>query len=115
MLLELGQKVGRSRVNMFGAKVINEKLERSHWVRRHDMVKSEINSLCSYAGLPAECEAYGVFSSLVPQQPLNRLERHRTRQVLRPAARLSSTSTGSSYWRGKLPGRRREDYWSRRS
>ena len=41
------------------------------------MVKTEINSLCSYVGLPADCKAYGVFSNLVLQQPLNRLERHR--------------------------------------
>jgi hypothetical protein len=97
----LGQKVGRSRVDMFGAKVINEKLEGSHWVRRHDMVKAEINSLCSYAGLPAECEAYGVFSSLVPQQPLNRLERHRTRQVLRPdfLLQVEDPTTGVSSYR----------------
>ena len=43
--------------------------------------EKEINSLCSHADLPAECKAYRVFSNLVP---LNRLERHRTRQVLRP-------------------------------
>ena len=80
----LGMKIGRARVDMHGAKVINEKLEGLHFLRRHDMVKAEINSLCSFASLPAECEAYGVFSSLVPQQPLNRLERYRTKQVLRP-------------------------------
>ena len=44
---------------MHGAKVINEKLEGLHWVRQHNMVKAEIKSLCPFAGLPAECEAYG--------------------------------------------------------
>ena len=80
----LGQSIGRTRVDMFGYKVINERLEGNHWVKRHDMVKAEVNALCAYTGLPAECEAYGVFSHLIPQQPLNRLERFRERQVLRP-------------------------------
>ena len=96
----LGMKIGRARVDMHGAKVINEKLEGSHFLRRHDMVKAEINSLCSFAGLPAECEAYGVFSNLVPQQPLNRLERYRTKQVLRPdfLFQVTDPTTGvSSY------------------
>ena len=80
----LGQKIGQARVDLFGAKVVNERLEGNHWTRRHDMVKAEINSLCAFAGLPAQCEAYNVFGHLVPQQPLNRLEGHRARQILRP-------------------------------
>ena len=80
----LGMKIGQARVDLFGHKIINERLEGSHWTRRHDLVKAEVNSLCAFAGLPAECEAYNVFGHLVPQQPLNRLEGHRARQVLRP-------------------------------
>ena len=80
----LGQPIGKSRVDKFGHRVINERLEGSHWTHRHDFIKAEVNSLCAYTGLPAVCEAYGVFSNLIPQQPLNRLERHRERQILRP-------------------------------
>ena len=80
----LGQTIGRSRVDQFGHKVVNERLEGSDWLRRHDIVKAEVSALSAYTGLPAECEAYGVFSHLIPQQPLNRIERFRERQVLRP-------------------------------
>ena len=92
----LGLTIGRSRVDLFGYKVINERMEGNHWVKRHDIVKAEVNALCAYTGLPAECEAYGVFSHLIPQQPLNRLERFRERQVLRPdfILQVPDTATG---------------------
>ena len=83
-------------MDLFGYKVINERMEGNHWVKRHDIVKAEVNALCAYTGLPAECEAYGVFSHLIPQQPLNRLERFRERQVLRPdfILQVPDTATG---------------------
>merc|ERR1719319_1723467 len=80
----LGMKIGQARVDMYGTRIINERLEGNHWTRRHDLVKSEINSLCAFSGLPAKCEAYNVFGHLVPQQPHNRLGGYRARQVLRP-------------------------------
>ena len=50
----LGLTIGRSRVDLFGYKVINERMEGNHWVKRHDIVKAEVNALCAYTGLPAE-------------------------------------------------------------
>ena len=99
----LGQSIGRTRVDMFGYKVINERLEGNHWVKRHDTVKAEINALCAYSGLPAECEAYGVFSHLIPQQPLNRLERFRERQVLRPDFILQHPVARCGQMLGEVP------------
>ena len=88
----VGMKVGKSRVDLFGEKIINENLPGGGWTRRHDKIKVEINSLCSYAGLPSVCEPYGVFSDLIPQQALSRIDKERRGQVLRPDIRLEISS-----------------------
>ena len=51
-------------------------------------VQQELAALCQYAGVTAEVEPYGLFSHLLPQQALHRLEQERRQQVLRPDLRL---------------------------
>ena len=80
----VGEVVGDSRVDMFGDKVVGQNLTGGGWTRRHDSVKSELNSCCVWAGLQAICEPYGLFGQFLPQQPLNRMEYRRTRVCLRP-------------------------------
>ncbi len=61
------------------------------WRTRHDMVKTNINSLCTLARLPADCEVFGLFSHLIPADALEReeaLERGRKRQGLLPDFKL---------------------------
>ena len=84
----LGEKVGNSRVDMYGEAIIAANLAGGHWSVRHNAVEQELSSLCSYAGLPAECEPYGLFAHLLPQQALHRLQQERRSQVLRPDLRL---------------------------
>ena len=84
----LGEKVGNLRVDTYGEAVIAANLAGGHWSVRHNVVEQELASLCSYAGLPVECEPYGLFAHLLPQQALHRLQQERRSQVLRPDLRL---------------------------
>ena len=80
----VGEVIGRSRVDPYGDKIVSQNLTGGGWTRRHDAVKSEINSSCVWAGLQAVCEPYGLFGQFLPQQPLNRVEYRRTKVCLRP-------------------------------
>jgi hypothetical protein len=80
----VGQKVGRRRVDLYGEEVVNENLAGGGFTRRHDAIKLELNSMAAYCGLTSTCEPYGLFGSLLPQQPLNRLEYRMSKVVLRP-------------------------------
>ena len=50
-------------------------------------MKNTLNSLFKYCGINSEVEPYGVFSDLVPQQPLNRAEAFRASQTIIPDIR----------------------------
>ena len=84
----VGEKVGNSRVDLYGEAIISANLAGGHWTVRHNTVEQELSSLCSYAGLPAESEPYGLFAHLLPQQALHRLQQERRSQVLRPDLRI---------------------------
>ena len=84
----LGEVVGRTRVDMFGERIILENLSGGHWTDRHTSVQQELAALCQYAGIPTEVEPYGLFAHLIPQQDLHRLQQGRQHQVLRPDLRL---------------------------
>ena len=88
----VGEKVGRSRVDSFGLKIINANVPGGHWTTRHNAIEHELASLCTYAGVPVECEPYGIFGHLLPQQALHRLQRGQY-QVLRPDLRLEVAPT----------------------
>ena len=99
----LGEKVGHSRVDRFGERIILEQLPGGHWTRRHDAMEQEVASLCAWAGLPAECEPFGLFGSLLPQQALTRLQQHERSQVLRPDLRLEVPPTTVKVTPGRRP------------
>ena len=80
----VGEVVGNSKVDPFGDKLVGQNLTGGGWIRRHDTIKSELNSCCLWAGLPAVCEPYSLFGQFLPQQPLSRVEYRRTRVCLRP-------------------------------
>ena len=71
-------------VDMFGDKVMAATLSGDGWRTRHDMVKAELNRLCVWSKLPATCEVFGLFSHLIPQEGLRRIERGRKRQGMVP-------------------------------
>ena len=84
----VGEKVGRAVVDMFGDAVMSAPLPGDTWRIRHDTVKSELNRLLTWCNLPATCEVFGLFSHLIPQEGLNRIERGRKRQGLVPDFQL---------------------------
>ena len=90
----VGEKIGKTRVDLFGDRLcIESNLVGGHQTRRHDYIKLEVNNLCVWAGLQAECEPYGMFSDLIPQQPHNRIDaRRRARQVIRPDFKFTVSS-----------------------
>ena len=97
-LPRLGERIGKSRVDLFGDRLCTESgLTGDLQRKRHDEIKRELNSTCIWAGLDAECEPYGLFGHLIPQQPLNRIDRSRARQVLRPDFKLKLLSTDGTY------------------
>ena len=83
-----GQRVGRSSVDKYGDVVMASALQGDGWRRRHDGVKMRIFGLLRWAGVEVDCEVFNVFSGLIPQQGLNRLEQGRKRQGLVPDFRL---------------------------
>ena len=85
---KVGEKVGRLTVDQWGDAVMNATLPGGHFTRGHDTMKNKINSLFKYSGLLSEVEPYGVFSDLVPQQPLNRAEGFRAAQTIIPDIRV---------------------------
>ena len=84
----IGEKVGRVRVNRFGDNVVAATLRGDGWRTRHDQVKRRLLSLHKWAGIEVECEVFNLFSGLIPQHGLSRLEAGRKRQGLVPDFRI---------------------------
>ena len=88
----VGEKVGKSVVDVFGDNIMSAALPGDHWRTRHDTIKMALNSLCSWARLPATVEVWGLFSHLIPAEALSRFESGRARQGLVPDFRLQVPS-----------------------
>ena len=99
----LGEKVGKSRVDRFGEKVICANLPGGHFTERHNAMEQELASICAYSGVPVECEPYGLFGALLQQEDLNRLQQHQHQQVLRPDLRLELPPTTVRVTGGRRP------------
>ena len=91
----VGMKIGRRRVDPYGEEVVNENVAGGGFTRRHDRVKTELASMAIYCGLNSTVEPYGLFGSLLPQQPLNRLQYRQSKVVLRPDLLLHLPSNTS--------------------
>lgn len=89
----VGSSVGRRTVDIFGDNIMSAALPGDHWRTRHDKLKMTLNSLCTWARLPATCEVWGLFSHLIPNEALSRIEGGRKRQGLVPDFRLEMPST----------------------
>ena len=80
----VGEKIGKTTVDLYGDRVMATPLSGDSWRIRHDTVKTELNRLIMWCGLPATCEVFGLFSHLIPQEGLSRMERGRERQGMVP-------------------------------
>ena len=93
----VGCKVGRRTVDIYGDNIMSSPLPGDHWRTRHDKLKMTLNSLCTWARLPVTCEVWGLFSHLIPNEALSRLEGGRKRQGLVPDFRIEMPcATGGS-------------------
>ena len=90
----LGQRVGRSTVDRFGDTVMAAALAGDGWRRRHDTLKMRILSMLRWAGIEVDCEVFNIFSGLIPQDGLSRIEQGRKRQGLVPDFRLRVPGVG---------------------
>ena len=80
----VGLKVGNRRMDLYGEHVMNAKMEGPGFTRRHGAIKLELNSKANYCGLKSVCEPCGLFGSLLPKRPLNRLQYRQSSNMLRP-------------------------------
>ena len=58
----VGERVGESRVDMFGNNVLCAALPGDGWRIRHDQIKSELMRLMKWAGMVVTCEVWGLFN-----------------------------------------------------
>ena len=79
----VGVGIGRGKVvDIYGDTVVAAQARGDGFRRRHDQVKMKIVSLHKWAGVDVECEVFNLFSGLIPQQGLARIEVGRKRQGL---------------------------------
>ena len=97
---KLGEKIGRKRIDKYGDTVISEPVAGDGFRRRHDEIKGKLLSLLKWSGIDVECEVFNLFSGLIPQEGLNRLERGRKRQGILPDFRIRSSVPGDGVGSG---------------
>ena len=91
----VGERVGGSKVDMFGDKVLCEKLPGDGWRTRHDRIKAELMNMMRWSGIVATCEVWGLFKHLVPEEALETGAIKQQKQVMIPDFRVQlSSATG---------------------
>ena len=71
-------------MDKYGDNVVAQALQGDGYRRRHDELKKKLVRLMRWAGIDVQCEVFNLFSGLIPQEGLARLERGRKRQGLVP-------------------------------
>jgi hypothetical protein len=87
---------GRKRVDRYGDEVCSANLPGNGHKIKHDEMKLKLLQLMRWAAMAAECEPFGLFSRVIPQEGLARMERGRKRQGIIPDYKLSGGGTGSN-------------------
>ena len=87
---------GRVVVDQYGDSVQATNVRGDHWRTRHDQVKLTLHNLCKWAGLPVEMEVFNLFSRLIPQQGLARIETGRQRQGMVPDFKIVIPEAGET-------------------
>ena len=92
----LGQVVrGRQVVDLYGENVLSTTLAGDHFRKRHDAYKMRIFRMCQWAGLDTEVEVFNLFSGVIPQEGLSRMERGRKLQSIVPDLRITIPVEGN--------------------
>ena len=93
---KVGQTVkGRVVVDKYGDSIQSTTLVGDHYRTRHDRCKLLLNRMCQWAGLPCDMEVFNLFSGVIPQEGLNRMERGRKVQSIVPDLRISIPEEGN--------------------
>ena len=71
---------GRVKIDPYGDNIQATCLRGDHWRTRHNFLVQFFHRACMWAGVPAEMEVYNLFSGLVRQEGLSRMERAQQRQ-----------------------------------
>ena len=80
---------GRVKIDPYGDNVQATGLEGDHWRSRHNWLVQFIHRACMWAGVPAEMEVFNLFSGLIRQNGISRMERAQQRQSLVPDLRIA--------------------------
>ncbi len=80
---------GRVKIDPYGDNVQATGLEGDQWRSRHNWLVQFIHRACMWAGVPAEMEVCNLFSGLIRQNGISRMERAQQRQSLVPDLRIA--------------------------
>ena len=83
-------------VDQYGDSIQATSVPGDHWRTRHNAFLHMIHRQCLWAGLPVEMEVFNLFSGLVTQPGLSRVEKARTLQGLVPDLRITLPGTGGT-------------------
>ena len=75
---------GRVTVDVYGDNIQATSLPGDHWRKRHNSILHLLHRMCMWAGVPADMEVFNLFSHLVRQEGLSRIESARQRQTMVP-------------------------------
>ena len=75
-------------IDRYGDKIQATCLRGDHWRQRYDQIKLAKYRLCMWASIPVEMEVFNLFSGLIPQQSLARINMDMQSQSIVPEFRL---------------------------
>ena len=81
---------GQTKIDIHGDSIQAAALKGDHWRQRHDMLVQFTDRSCMWAGVHCEREVFNLFSGVVRQQGLTRMEKVKQRQSLVPDLRIAA-------------------------
>ena len=96
--------LGRQVVDKFGDEVISAKLCGDGWRTRHTQMEKLIIKKCAWAGVPIQSEVFHLFSQVIPQRGLSRIERGRKRNGIVPDFKFPGWGAGEETFLAELKG-----------
>ena len=80
---------GRVTIDEYGDNIQATALPGDHWRTRHNAMLHHLHSACLWAGLPVQLEVHNLFSGVMQQQGLSRVEVARQYQGIVPDMRIT--------------------------
>jgi hypothetical protein len=89
-----GDRKGNRKLDIYSDAIQVTCLPGDHWRLRHDFIKHVIFCLCIWAGVHVNMEVFNLFSGLLCQQGLSRIDSNRDRQAMVPDFKITLTLRG---------------------